>query len=215
MGSKHAALIEEVTVRLQCGEDPKRFERDLTMFLKNPSMVRSSVIDCSVQPMIPNGWSIHEEDQIASRFQGKLIWDAAEVGLHLDPAQADDGVIKGEDLRKKLEGQLVLPANVLDYSLLAHPGLIPMDWKGKSVFFWGTIYRDLDGSRYVRYLYWDDGVGSGFTAGWGTAGASASRPRSSRVSPWTDRRSRLACESMRADFFSCFSPLAKGEREGV
>jgi hypothetical protein len=49
-----------------------------------------------------------------------------------------------------------LSANVLDY-LLAHPESIPEDWKGKWVYFWGTIYRNADGSLYVRFLFWHGG----------------------------------------------------------
>lgn len=40
---------------------------------------------------------------------------------------------------------------------LANPHLIPEEWKGKAVFFWGTIYRDADGHLCVRYLYWRGG----------------------------------------------------------
>ncbi|HEY4477351.1 MAG TPA: hypothetical protein VJB56_01875 [Candidatus Paceibacterota bacterium] len=45
----------------------------------------------------------------------------------------------------------MLNANVLDY-LLAHPDFIPEWWKGKAVFFWGTIYRNSYGNLCVRYL---------------------------------------------------------------
>ena len=59
----------------------------------------------------------------------------------------------GNNLRQELDDQPTLNANVLDY-LLAHPELIPEEWKGKAVFFWGTIYRRSDGGLYVRCLYW-------------------------------------------------------------
>lgn len=58
----------------------------------------------------------------------------------------------------------MLNANVLEY-LLAHPDLIPEEWKGKAVFFWGTIYRDSDGGLYVRYLYWS-GVRWSWVCNW-------------------------------------------------
>lgn len=153
--SKQVSLIEEVAVRLQRGDDPKQFAKDLAAFLKDPSVVRaarSHVIDCSVQPMIPDGWEIRPEDQIASRFQGELLWSPDKIRLHLDPGHEGDAYLKGEGLKKKLEGQPVLPANVLDY-LLAHPALIPSDWKGKCVFFWGTVYRRADGGACVRCLF--------------------------------------------------------------
>ena len=49
----------------------------------------------------------------------------------------------------------VLNANVLDY-LLAHRELIPEEWKGNAIFFWGPIYRLSGGDLCVRCLYWDD-----------------------------------------------------------
>jgi len=97
------------------------------------------IIDCSVQPMIPDGWRINPKDQIASRVSGELIWTPEQIRLHLDPAQEGDGVLKGDALQKKLDGQRVMPANVLDY-LLANPALIPPDWKEQTVSFWGTVY---------------------------------------------------------------------------
>jgi hypothetical protein len=59
----------------------------------------------------------------------------------------------GTELRKGLESLPVMNANLLEFCL-AHTWLIPEDWKGKAVFFWGTVYRDGSGSLYVRYLYW-------------------------------------------------------------
>lgn len=114
------------------------------------------VINCSATPHVPDGWSIQPEDQIASHFTGEFIWSPDKVRLHLDPAQEGGGYIVGVELAKKLEGQPVLPANVLDY-LLNHPELIPSDWRGKAVFFWGTVYCVEDGNLYVRCLCWNDG----------------------------------------------------------
>lgn len=111
------------------------------------------VIDCAAQPMIHRGWSIQPEDQIASRFQGELVWSPEKIRLHIDDAQTK-GMIVGNELLKKLEGQPVLPANVGDY-LLDHPALIPPDWKWKYTYFWGTLCRDPDGNLCVRCLRWD------------------------------------------------------------
>jgi hypothetical protein len=35
--------------------------------------------------------------------------------------------------------------------------LIPEEWKGKYVFFWGTIYRGSGDNLYVRCLCWGGG----------------------------------------------------------
>ncbi len=62
---------------------------------------------------------------------------------------------KLKEVIEALKSRKALNANVLDY-LLAHPELIPESWKGKAVFFWGTIYRYSNGNLCVRYLYWSD-----------------------------------------------------------
>jgi len=108
------------------------------------------IIDCDVDPYIPNNLKIEEHIK-----GGQLQWNTEEVELYLCDKQKS-GSIEGNKLRKKLKGKFVLNACVLDY-LLANPQLIPESWKGKYIFFWGTIYRNSDGSLYVRCLYWIGG----------------------------------------------------------
>ena len=116
--------------------------------------VDTHVVDCTAAPFLPEGWRVAPANkQIASRFTGELMLTPEALALYLDPGQQSDGVVKGDELKKLLEGQPVLPANVLDY-LIAHPALIPESWKGQYLFFWGTVYRYADGGLYVRYLYW-------------------------------------------------------------
>ena len=106
-------------------------------------------INCDADPFTPVGWIVEEH-----RRSGQQEWDPKKIKLHLDEAQKN-GMIKGDELRKHLNGLPILNANVLDY-LLTNPHLIPKDWEGKCVAFWGTIYRDSgDGRLHVRYLYWN------------------------------------------------------------
>jgi len=116
-------------------------------------------IDCDADPFLPKGWRV--EQHLKS---GSFKWDPTEVELYLDAGQKDGKVISGHELRKKLEGKRVLNANVLDW-LLAHPQFIPESWKGKFVFFWGTIYRGGRGHLCVRYLCWR-GSGWSWNDGW-------------------------------------------------
>ncbi len=122
---------------------------------------RPHIIDCDADPFVPYDWVVEEHQK-----GGQFNWSATSVLLHLNHSQQDDtcaaGVkFRGTKLRKALEGEPVLNANVLDY-LLKNPSLIPEDWKkdetGKTrkIFFWGTIYRDPNGryKQYVRFLYW-------------------------------------------------------------
>ena len=113
------------------------------------------LIDCDVNPFIPNGWSVEEHKK-----GGMFKFNPEKISLHLSKKQKK-GSIGGHDLRKELSDKPVINANVLDY-LLAHPELIPEEWKGKYIFFWGTIYRRSDGGLYVRGLY-----GDGSKWGWG------------------------------------------------
>jgi len=105
------------------------------------------LIDCDSAPFVPNGWSVEEHKK------GGFLFDPAKISLYLSKKQKK-GSIGGHDLRKDLSDKPVMNANILDY-LLAHPELIPEEWKGKYIFFWGTIYRSSGGILSVRYLRWD------------------------------------------------------------
>ncbi len=105
------------------------------------------IIDCDADPFIPNDWSAEEHKK-----GGLLKFNPAKISLFLSKDQKKCS-ISGNDLRKELSVKPVMNANVLDY-LLAHPELIPGEWKGKFIFFWGTIYRDSGGRLCVRYLRW-------------------------------------------------------------
>ncbi|MFN3188194.1 MAG: hypothetical protein ACK42D_01445 [Candidatus Paceibacteria bacterium] len=114
-------------------------------------IVPEYIIDCDASPFVPDGWSAEEHQP-----NGVFKWSLDNVALYLDKGQKDGKWIKGNQLRKELEDKPVLNANVLDY-LLAHPHLIPEEWKGKVVFFWGTIYRRPLGRLCVRSLFWSGG----------------------------------------------------------
>ena len=109
------------------------------------------IIDCDADPFVPDGWSVEEHQK-----GGAFLWNSASVALHLDKGQEKGKWIEGNKLRKALAKKPVLNANVLDH-LLANPHLIPEEWKGKAVFFWGTIFRRRDGDLYVRALFWNGG----------------------------------------------------------
>jgi hypothetical protein len=115
---------------------------------QKPSTV---IIDLDADPVIPDGWKVESHQK-----GGQLVFDTASVKLHLDTGQQNGSLIKGNELRKKLTNMPVMNANMLDW-YLAHPECIPEEWKGKYVFFWGTIYRNRNGLLCVRYLCWHGG----------------------------------------------------------
>ena len=112
--------------------------------------VPEHLIDLDANPFIPYDGCKVEEHQKGGQFR----WDASKVALYLSKKQRGSSYIDGNKLRDELKGKPVYNANLLGY-LLKKPHLIPEEWKGKFVFFWGTIYRHSGGDLYVRCLYWD------------------------------------------------------------
>ena len=87
-----------------------------------------------------------------------------QVSLYLSEKHQSSKVIESNKLRDELKGKPVYNANLL-YYLLKHSAPHPLQWKGKYVFFCGTIYRDSNGYLYVRCLYCDVG-GWGWSRSW-------------------------------------------------
>ncbi len=155
-------LMGEVTLSAaKVGWEPKNmddFSKDENLMKLVLGVLRGTheikgiehVIDCDAAPFIPSCWKVEEHQK-----NGNIKFDASKVELYLSKKQKN-GSIEGNKLREELKGKKVLNANVLDY-LLANPKAIPEEWKGKYIFFWGTIYRDSDGRLCVRCLYWDGG----------------------------------------------------------
>lgn len=126
---------------------------DFRLVLNGLAEIRRTkhIINLDADPVIPTGWGV-EEHQDGGLFR----WDSKQVQLHLDAGQEKGKYIAGNGLREKLSDKPVLNANVLDY-LLANTNLIPEEWRGKAIFFWGTIYRGSDGGLRVRCLDWFGG----------------------------------------------------------
>ena len=135
--------LEDVTKLKQSG-DLRDFKNVLNG--KAEIIYPEYLIDCDVNPFIP-GLTVEEHKK-----GGMLKFNPEKIFLYPSEKQKE-GSIGGHDLRKELADKPVMNANVLDY-LLAHPELIPEEWKGKCIFFWGTIYRDSDDLLCVRCLQW-------------------------------------------------------------
>lgn len=112
------------------------------------AFVRPHLVDCDADPFVPKDLLVEEH-----RRGGRIDLAATKMTLFFPRGQKKD-VVSEDDLRKEMANQPVLNANVLDY-LLANPDLIPHEWEkeDRAVFFWGTIYRNQSGYRYVRYLH--------------------------------------------------------------
>ncbi len=131
---------------------------NIYLYTKELTMSDLHTVDCDAEPFVPNDLKVEEHKE-----GGQLQLDPSKVKLHLSSNQMVGRVIEGNKLRKELESEPVLNANVLDY-LFTHQELIPEDWKcdakgnTRYIFFWGTIYRDSRGDLFIRCLYWDGGA---------------------------------------------------------
>ncbi len=135
------------------------------------------LIDMDAGPYVPDGWKVESHKK-----GGQLEWDSRKVQLYLSKEQQGEKYIEGNKLRKELETQPVYNANMLDY-LLAHTDLIPEEWKGKYIFFWGTIFRGAGGDLCVRDLYFMASPGAGTMTGLSVTSTPAAPP-SSLASNW-------------------------------
>jgi hypothetical protein len=123
--------------------------------------VAKHIIHCSALPYNPwadRNWYVERHEP-----SGSLLWYKGAATLYR-PRYADNyPEYTGNILLRELSERRVsvLNANVLDY-LLENPHLIPEEWKSDSsgnvmwIAFWGTMYRDPKGRRWVRFLYWKD-----------------------------------------------------------
>jgi hypothetical protein len=108
----------------------------------------SHLVDTDADPVIPyDGWTVEEH-----RKSGMI--DVTRLALFTHKEQTGNSFIKGNKLRDELVNVPVMNCRVLEH-LLEHPELIPKYWKGKSIFFWGTVYRDSAGDLCVYCLDWD------------------------------------------------------------
>lgn len=141
------------------GEDGKFWAAALKKMLRreNPWPEQIYVIDLDADPSVPDGWEVVEHKR-----GGQLVWDLSLITLYLSPRQLGKYRIEGHELRAELESQFTLNANALRF-YLAHPYLIPPEWKTSEIgyspliCFWATIYRDAEGCLYILCLRWEDG----------------------------------------------------------
>lgn len=117
-----------------------------------PCRAGNPVVDCSRQ-LYMYSCSVHHEYQIQSARHDQVTLDLDKITRNFTDVQTTGTT--GWYLLKRLEGQPVLTAHVLEY-LLAHSEIIPESWKGLCVTFWGTVeHGSLSSDISVSCLCWD------------------------------------------------------------
>ena len=148
--------------------------------------MKKHIINLAKKPFVPESWILE------SHIKGDKAWefDASKIELWLSKKQKTSYQV-GAELQKEVPNPF--NANLLDY-LLEHKELIPEDWKGKWVFFHGTVYRGSGGGLCVRCLVWNgDGwnwnfywLVNGFLSGSPAAVMIESNPKTLSASPSLD-----------------------------
>lgn len=126
---------------------------------------------------IPEGYTLEYHNA-----NGKV--DLSKLALHLEPEQKEK-YIRGEILAERMK-EKGLNSAVLKY-LLDNPKLIPKEWEGNWIYFFGTILRGPDGLRCVLCLYrfasrwyWDaDWLEDGWHRGYPSAVLASSKSSNS------------------------------------
>jgi hypothetical protein len=122
--------------------------------MEQQSNTNVHIINCDAAPFLPDNYEVIEH-----KHGGQLEWSPTQMKLYLSFGQRHGRKsVVGHKLRKKLAKQPVLNACVLDY-LFHNPDLIPEEWKGECIYFWGTIYLDSIGYLCVLCLYWSNDLG--------------------------------------------------------
>jgi len=154
--SKKLADIESGKIQeLIDRQDKRSLIDEIIKFINNGGrmqMVGNHEVNTDIMPALPFPGATIEYH----KKRGMVAINPSKVVLHLSPNQKN-GKTQGHNLRKELKGMPVMDACELDY-YLANPHLIPEEWKGKAVFFWGTIFRYSDDSLCVRCLVWRGGA---------------------------------------------------------
>ncbi len=114
-----------------------------------------NIIDCDVDPFVDSGFVIESHQKqgrcVVTSVGNDLLINNKRIVLYLSKRQEGIGTIAWDYLLEELNGKVVLGANV-GLHLYEHSSLIPQAWRGRSILFPGTIFRDPRGLRYIGHL---------------------------------------------------------------
>lgn len=112
-------------------------------------------VDCDTPPFTPPTFEVGDHKR-----NGPFLWSASRVQLWQASFQQVPRPLPAtgpRELYHLTKRRRTLNANVLDF-LLENPSLIPSEWEGKGIVFWGTTYRRRHTNEYVvAVLYQGNG----------------------------------------------------------
>lgn len=90
-------------------------------------------IPCNTTPFIPDGLYIVEHRKF-DFFNLNPNYTKLDLSRKLRNMSNS-----GKNIKEHLSKKFVMNVNILDF-IIENPDLIPENWKGKEIYFWGTIY---------------------------------------------------------------------------
>ena len=125
--------------------------------LRGESTIQSSMhtIDCESTPRIPvKGWKLLKHNRNGIRkWSSDLVEVVTNKGQH-------GRLFSGEEYYNEIKSLAHANINLMDY-LLENQYLIPKSWENglkgnnRPIFFWGTIFLDVNEKKVVSYMLFD------------------------------------------------------------
>lgn len=103
-------------------------------------------IDLGAAPTIPTDLILTQH-----LLGGLWSWNPREIAVWFARGQELGTVLDSTEMLHSIGAKRPLNANLLDW-LLGNLQLVPPQWKGKEILFWGTQFRTLRHHRRVRTL---------------------------------------------------------------
>lgn len=110
------------------------------------------LIDLDHEIYTRSDWKVLPSDQIPSRARGVLEFDPARIRLHFDQRQLSGQHLFAREVYETLHDVCVLPPRMIEF-YLANPHLIRKEWNGLEIPFWGVIFTDHLGYKFVRFMH--------------------------------------------------------------
>lgn len=147
LGHPHFSQKLAAAIRRRGGVD-----RAIAALIKEFEVFEQIDFESETCDFLSGYWKV-SEDQFPGRVTGKWVCRPEEILLI--PAQDLAKSKSPSEVLNRFKHMTVLPVHVMDYLIDGVPELTPIAWKGKKVFFWGTLFGSSD-DTWVRYMEWSE-----------------------------------------------------------
>jgi hypothetical protein len=144
----------EADVEKMCESNEKLAQFRAVLENLSEITTKKHIIDCNMEPK--GSYRTEDMKLVHHQKDGLVVWERESFDLFETTGQEEETGKYLWDVIKELDESdvCVMNACVLEY-LKENQALIPEEWMGYEVIFWGTHYRSGQ-SEYARSLYFDE-----------------------------------------------------------